>query len=654
MKVSRMTQRVEHEVKIHYQLKHPSILELYTFFEDKNYVYLVLELCNNGEMGRFMKSRQKPFDEDETRHYLKQVVDGMLYLHSYGILHRDLTLSNLLLTKEMNVKISDFGLATRLNIPDEKHFTMCGTPNFISPEIASRNAHGLEADVWSLGCMMYTFLTGKPPFDTDGIRNTLNRVVHADYEIPDYLSAEAKDLISCLLKKNPHDRLPLSKVLDHPFMTNVSGKKNSLSRVQASPSPINTTIASLSSNSMKAVVSGGGSFNESIDSGRGTLTTSTTSQRSSLNNKNSQISSTNTLTGSINCGASNCFSSSVTKNQETNITNKSNVHQNQSNPISSTSSILSSNSGVNSGFSSLTHTLPNSNITNPSSLNHSVSSSTSSSISSSIKNNIKQACSNSNNISNNNSNTTSAFVDLPDNKNFNHNRFLKNQQSSQTPLSPPVKLTSNSPTKDKSSFLTSSTGFNSNNLAHQTNNKSSQGAIFYNQLPKAQPSNLSSSQHNSYVITSNENNQNSFIHNTSSTENMGIATFFPKPSLNSKPNHTSSENITNILNNTTLNQSSSIDPCSINVVQKLNSFHPNNELISTSNLIPKKAKKSIKTEEQNQTSKQSIQEHIFPLKTGSTLLRPTRQAAKNAVVIELKFTNHSNRFALEKPLLGSI
>jgi polo-like kinase 4 len=103
MKASRMTQRVEHEVKIHYQLKHPSILELFTFFEDKNYVYLVLELCHNGEMQRYLKSRQKALDEDEARHYLKQIVDGMIYLHSHSILHRDLTLSNLLLTKEMNI-----------------------------------------------------------------------------------------------------------------------------------------------------------------------------------------------------------------------------------------------------------------------------------------------------------------------------------------------------------------------------------------------------------------------------------------------------------------------------------------------------------------------------------------------------------------------
>jgi serine/threonine protein kinase len=77
-------------------------------------------------------------------------------------------------------------------------------------EIASRGAHGLEADVWSLGCMMYTFLTGKPPFDTDGIRNTLNKVVLAEYEMPQHISNEAQDLIKGLLQKGPQDRIALT------------------------------------------------------------------------------------------------------------------------------------------------------------------------------------------------------------------------------------------------------------------------------------------------------------------------------------------------------------------------------------------------------------------------------------------------------------
>ncbi|CAK6445954.1 unnamed protein product [Pipistrellus nathusii] len=221
-----MVQRVQNEVKIHCQLKHPSILELYNYFEDSNYVYLVLEMCHNGEMNRYLKNRRKPFSENEARHFMHQIITGMLYLHSHGILHRDLTLSNLLLTRNMNIKIADFGLATQLKMPHEKHYTLCGTPNYISPEIATRSAHGLESDIWSLGCMFYTLLIGRPPFDTDTVKNTLNKVVLADYEMPAFLSGEAKDLIHQLLRRNPADRLSLSSVLDHPFMSRNSSTKN--------------------------------------------------------------------------------------------------------------------------------------------------------------------------------------------------------------------------------------------------------------------------------------------------------------------------------------------------------------------------------------------------------------------------------------------
>ncbi|CAJ1073687.1 serine/threonine-protein kinase PLK4 [Xyrichtys novacula] len=214
-----MVQRVTNEVEIQCRLKHPSILELYNYFEDSNYVYLVLEMCHNGEMSRYLKERKMPFSEDEARHFMHQIVKGMLYLHTHGILHRDLTLSNLLLTSNMNIKIADFGLATQLKLPNEKHFTMCGTPNYISPEVATRSAHGLESDVWSLGCMFYAFLMGRPPFDTDTVKHTLSKVVLGEYEMPSHVSLEAQDLIHQLLQKDPAQRPSLSAVLDHPFMT---------------------------------------------------------------------------------------------------------------------------------------------------------------------------------------------------------------------------------------------------------------------------------------------------------------------------------------------------------------------------------------------------------------------------------------------------
>ncbi|EFN78661.1 serine/threonine-protein kinase PLK4 [Harpegnathos saltator] len=227
MQAAGMVSRVNQEVNIHSRLKHPSILELYMCFEDTNYVYLVLELCHNGELQRYLKAQgSKTLPEEHAARIIRQVVQGLLYLHSYQILHRDLSLANLLLTRDMQVKIADFGLATQLSRPDERHLTMCGTPNYISPEVATRSSHGPEADVWSLGCMLYTLLVGKPPFDTDAVKSTLTRVVMADYVMPHYLSENAKDLIDKLLKKNPKDRIHLRDIIKHPFITNI--EKNRL------------------------------------------------------------------------------------------------------------------------------------------------------------------------------------------------------------------------------------------------------------------------------------------------------------------------------------------------------------------------------------------------------------------------------------------
>lgn len=92
---------------------------------------------------------------------------------------------------------------------------------FFIYKVATRSSHGLETDVWSLGCMLYTLLVGKPPFETEAVKSTLTRVVMADYVIPSHLSDHAKDLIDRLLKKNPKERIPLREILQHPFITQV-------------------------------------------------------------------------------------------------------------------------------------------------------------------------------------------------------------------------------------------------------------------------------------------------------------------------------------------------------------------------------------------------------------------------------------------------
>ncbi|KAJ3293304.1 Serine/threonine-protein kinase plk4 [Borealophlyctis nickersoniae] len=217
MKAANMTRRVANEVEIHWQLRHKSILELYNYFEDDSYVYLVMELCKNGELYRYIQQQKSPLSEPEARGTATQLIEGMLYLHANGIIHRDLKLSNLLLTDKFDLKIADFGLAVKLSDPDGEQKTMCGTPNYISPEIVSRQPYGLASDVWSLGCMLVTIMTGTPPFESQAVKNTLDKVSRADYRLPESLSPEAKDLIHRLLQKDPKRRLPLGKVLSHPF-----------------------------------------------------------------------------------------------------------------------------------------------------------------------------------------------------------------------------------------------------------------------------------------------------------------------------------------------------------------------------------------------------------------------------------------------------
>ncbi|XP_066955543.1 serine/threonine-protein kinase PLK4 isoform X2 [Macrobrachium rosenbergii] len=235
--------RVRQEVTIHSQLSHPAILKLYAFFEDQLFVYLALELCHKGELQKYIRSLGRVLTEDEVREYLRQIVSGMLYLHSHSIMHRDLTLSNLLLDSQGRIKIADFGLATQLQRPDDRHTTMCGTPNYISPEVATRSSHGLESDVWSLGCMLFIMLVGHPPFDGHGVKESIfTRVVIGDYKIPSYVSANARSLISDCLQKNPRERIKLQTIPQHPFM--LAGTKEDIPRMSDSGLYTMSTVTS--------------------------------------------------------------------------------------------------------------------------------------------------------------------------------------------------------------------------------------------------------------------------------------------------------------------------------------------------------------------------------------------------------------------------
>lgn len=167
--------------------------------------------------------RRKKISEAEVRFYIRQLVDGLDYLHTNLVIHRDLKLGNLFLTSDMEIKIGDFGLATRLdNLYDRKR-TMCGTPNYIAPEILTGqrgDGHSFEVDIWSTGVVMYTLLVGRPPFETEDVKDTYKRIRANQYGFPEDtdVSESAQSLIRSILRSEPHLRPSLKAILAHPFL----------------------------------------------------------------------------------------------------------------------------------------------------------------------------------------------------------------------------------------------------------------------------------------------------------------------------------------------------------------------------------------------------------------------------------------------------
>eukprot|EP00761_Pharyngomonas_kirbyi_P012556 gb/GECH01012583.1/.p1 GENE.gb/GECH01012583.1/~~gb/GECH01012583.1/.p1 ORF type:complete len:618 (+),score=124.59 gb/GECH01012583.1/:1-1854(+) len=238
-----ISERVVNEIEIHCQLDHPNIVKLYDSFEDEEYVYLVLELCESGNMSEYIK-KWKYISESESKYYITQLMAGLQYLHSHGIIHRDLKLSNILIRQDMTIKIADFGLATVLGSPQEACNTMCGTPNYMSPELASSQSYSFPADMWSVGCILFHFLTGRSPFQSKSFKQILKKVKKGMFTMPEHISNEASDLICKLLQKNPRDRCTIDDVLNHPFITgqrvsnDETKSKNQTGEMLA---PLNTT-----------------------------------------------------------------------------------------------------------------------------------------------------------------------------------------------------------------------------------------------------------------------------------------------------------------------------------------------------------------------------------------------------------------------------
>lgn len=192
-------------------LKHKHVCEFKHFFEDRENCYILLELCHNQSMNEMIK-RRKRLTEPEAAYFMSQLLLAVQYMHENNVIHRDLKLGNLFIDKQLHIKVGDLGLATRVEDKDEKRKTICGTPNYIAPEIIqsdkSKRGHSFEVDVWSMGVILYTLLIGKPPYEAKNVKATYQRILKNEYSFPPHvsISSHAKSLIVNLLQSDPSHR----------------------------------------------------------------------------------------------------------------------------------------------------------------------------------------------------------------------------------------------------------------------------------------------------------------------------------------------------------------------------------------------------------------------------------------------------------------
>lgn len=171
-----------------------------------------------------MIKRRKRLSEPETAYFMRQLLAATRYIHDQLVIHRDLKLGNLFLDKNMNIKVGDLGLATKLESADEIRKTICGTPNYIAPEVIqgdrATRGHSFEVDIWSMGVIMYTCLVGKPPYEAKDVKATYQRIMANAYSFPKHVSIsdDAKDLIVRMLQSKPRDRPSLHDIAFHPFL----------------------------------------------------------------------------------------------------------------------------------------------------------------------------------------------------------------------------------------------------------------------------------------------------------------------------------------------------------------------------------------------------------------------------------------------------
>jgi serum/glucocorticoid-regulated kinase 2 len=232
----RQIERTRTERKVLSVVNHPFIMKLHYAFQSPDKLYLVLDYCPGGELF-FHLSRFRRFPERVARFYSAELLLALGHLHKRGIIYRDLKPENVLLDADGHVKLGDFGLAKAgIRHAYEGATSMCGTPEYMAPEVLAQQGHGFCVDYWGLGMLTYEMMTGLPPWYTTDRAKLFRRLRSAPLDIPPYFSHASATFSSALLERNPRRRLGVTGIraaMEHEFFKSISWRALYGRRVEA-------------------------------------------------------------------------------------------------------------------------------------------------------------------------------------------------------------------------------------------------------------------------------------------------------------------------------------------------------------------------------------------------------------------------------------
>ena len=210
------SERTYTEIKVLQKIKHENIINLKGWFEDKDTIYLVLDYIPGKDCAKYFKHKLP--SKSQLKNIMTQIIEAMLYLHSKGIVHRDMKLENVLIDNELNIKITDFGLCGIKENQYDMFTQSLGTPRFTAPELIKGGGYNDSVDIWGIGIIFFMLIIGEYPFDGSTKESIFARIKDKRLHFSKYkLEKNESNLLRSLLQKDPEKRIEIEDILDHPF-----------------------------------------------------------------------------------------------------------------------------------------------------------------------------------------------------------------------------------------------------------------------------------------------------------------------------------------------------------------------------------------------------------------------------------------------------